>query len=127
VNSYGGFNGAGGNFLVSSGTGNVLTNGTATAKHFVGGGTSPTVADDGNHDSSISGKDAYCAVTVGTGTITSITVTLGTVYPIAPVFHVQSNVNVDFRVSRTTSSLTITRAGGAFASGEVLLISSGGF
>jgi hypothetical protein len=128
INSYGGFNGAQGNFAVAALTGNIFTAGTMQAKHLKGGGTTPTVTDDGNHDSALVGKDAFCKVTVGTGVITAITITFGTAYPIAPVYLVGSDIHTDLKCVATTTGLTITRADNApFTAGEVLSAIGGSF
>ncbi len=121
-----GFNGAGGLFITDT-SGNVVASGAVTAKHLIGNGTSPTVADDGASGSTIAGKDSFCKVTVGSGPVNTITITFGTAYANAPVAQVHSNTNTDFKVATTTTALTITRVGGAFTAGEVLHISCGGF
>lgn len=116
-----------GGFFSTDVAGKVIAFGDVQTRHFLGQGTSPTVADDGANASTITGKDAFSKVTVGSGTVTAITVTFGVAYATAPVAQVRSNTNTDFKVSTTTTALTITRAGGAFTAGEVLHISCGGF
>lgn len=119
-----GFNGGGGFFTTDS-SGNVVSLANVTGRHFLGNGTSPTVASNGNNDCTIAGKDSFFKVTVGTGLITSIVITLGTAFATAPVVLCSASVSVGVKVASTSTTVTLSSAG--FTAAEVLHVMCGGF
>lgn len=98
----------------------------SNANHLIGIGTAPTVTGNGSSNGSITGKDSFCKVTVGTGTTTSIVITFGTEYANAPVCVVNAQTTTTpINVVTTTTTATLTCA--AFTAGEVLCVVTGGF
>ena len=120
-----GFNGGGG-FFTTDASGNVVGLGTITGKHFLGNGTSPTVAGDGSSNGSIAGKDFASTITVGTGSTTTVTVTFGTAYATAPACTCAAQTTTTaIKVATTTTTAVLTTT--IFTAGEKLQLICGGF
>jgi ethanolamine utilization microcompartment shell protein EutS len=124
INFFQPFNAGGGNFTVStSGDGTCRD---CSARHFLGSGTSPTVAGSCGTSPAIAGKDSFMKVTTGTGAPTSCTVTFGTAFTNAPSCVANASATTTpLNIATTTTTVTISST--ALTAGEVLHIQCGSF
>lgn len=114
------------NFQGLAGGQTIVNKADVSTQHFLGNGISPTVTDNGGNTSTIAGKDAGFLVTVGSGIVTSVTVTFGTAFANPPACPSSGTVSTAIRSASTTTTMTLTQAV-AFGTGEVLHVVCVGF
>jgi hypothetical protein len=97
------------------------------ARHFIGGGTAPTITAAFGTSPSIAGTDFAGRVTVGTGgTATTGTITFGTAFATAPSCHANNETTLLFaQATATTTTLVITSATPFGAADKITYICGG--
>lgn len=98
-------------YLPSATTEFVTYQGASSTAHFQSDGSAPALSSCGTSPA-IAGSDVSGKVTIGSGSITSCTVTFATAYAAAPACLVTgSDAAITYAATTSTSALTITSSG----------------
>ncbi len=115
---------------IQSDAGVTMTSATGTLdstfRHYLGTGTSPTVAGSCGTSPAIAGKDSAMRITTGSVAPTSCTVTFGTAYTNAPACTANAQTTtIALNVATTTTTVIVSAS--ALTAGEVLTVICAGF